>query len=187
MTSKEINEVKNRNLLSPVGFQFVIDRLPNVEYFTQKITLPGIFSTPISSPNPNVKIKYQGDSLNFEEFSVEFKVDEDLQNWLEIKNWMFGYTFPEKQQQFSNLKQGLNLPANLKSNLLIPPKEGFLYSDASIVILTNKHNANFRFDFKDAFPVALSNIPMDVTNTGIDHVTATATFSYTRFDVEKIT
>jgi hypothetical protein len=36
------NQIENRNFLSPVGFEFVLNRAPKVTFFTNSANIPGI-------------------------------------------------------------------------------------------------------------------------------------------------
>ena len=59
-------------------------------------------------------------------------------------------------------------------------------SDATLQVLNNNNVANFDVTFKDAFPVALSSLPFDVTSGDNSYFTATATFRYTLYEVRDV-
>lgn len=159
-----------QNYLSPIEFRFVIERLPHVTFFTQNVDLPGITGNPVRVASPFNATFHSGDELDFSQLTVQFKVDEYMKNYREIFGWMMGLNFPEKFEQFSSLKAGKGL-----------------YSDASIVIMTNQRNPNLKYTFKNIFPVSLSNIAMDTTQETIDNVDATVTFQIDSFSIEAIT
>jgi hypothetical protein len=76
---------------------------------------------------------------------------------------------PEDQQQYRTLK---NSQAGIKSDIT--------------VILNNNHkNPNIQFRFKDAFPISISSISMDVTATDVSPIEATASFRYNKFSVDR--
>ena len=162
----------NKNFLSPLGFKFLVKKLPNVNFFVQKANIPGIAiaSQPIQ-PTPFTKIPYAGDHIEYNEFQLVFRVDEDLQNYMEIHNWIKGLGFPENLGAYAAL-------ANQK------PETGMgLKSDASLIITTNGKSPNYECIFEDAFPVNLSDLNFDTTDETVDYIEATATFYYTLYKI----
>ena len=63
---------ENLSYLSPVGFKFLLNKLPNVEYFCQGITLPGISLMSVPLETPFTRIPYPGDRVEFQDFIVRF-------------------------------------------------------------------------------------------------------------------
>ena len=55
------------NYISPTNFTISIEKLPNVEFFTQKITIPDISSVPQTSSTPLSNIYEYGDKLEYAE------------------------------------------------------------------------------------------------------------------------
>ena len=95
---------ENLSYLSPVGFKFLLNKLPNVEYFCQGITLPGISLMSVPLETPFTRIPYPGDRVEFQDFIVRFIIDEDMLNFTEIFKWMQGLGFPESFEQLKALK-----------------------------------------------------------------------------------
>ena len=46
--------------------------------------------------------------MNFEDFKLRFLVDEDLENYMEIHNWMTGLGFPYSLEQYKELRDNSN-------------------------------------------------------------------------------
>jgi len=159
-----------QNYLSPAEFRFIIKRLPYVEFFTQEINVPGISMSTVETPSPFRTNFWQGDKLDYEQFTINFKVDENMNNYNELFNWMIGLTYPDKFEQFANLDNS----------------EDGLYSDATLMIMTNGKNPNIQVIFKDIFPVQLGNIAMDTTAGDIDYVTVDATFQTNSFEIRPL-
>lgn len=157
------------NYLSPTSFLVVIDRLPNVEFFCQKITIPDVSGTPQSVNSPLGLFYEPQGALSYSDLDLSFVVDENMSNYLEIFRWLEGLGSPEDQQQYKTLK---NSQAGIKSDIT--------------VILNNNHkNPNIQFRFKDAFPISISSISMDVTATDVSPIEATASFRYNKFSVDR--
>ena len=60
------------------------------------------------------------------------------------------------------------------------------YSEASLTIFTNKNNPNLMIHFRDLFPISLSSIPFDVELNADTIITATASFKFAYFDLERV-
>ena len=57
-----------------------------------------------------------GDKMEFEDLNVRFLVDENLENYMEIQNWMRGLGFPESLQEIYDLQdqKTWSMPIELK-------------------------------------------------------------------------
>ena len=82
---------KNMNPLADVQYKFDIAALPNVSFFVQTATLPGITLSPmeIGLPQRQGFARSTG-TIQYEELTIAFLVDEYLKNWMEIYNWLTG-------------------------------------------------------------------------------------------------
>jgi hypothetical protein len=149
--------------------------LPNVNFFAQKANIPGlsIAGTP-EQANPFVAIPYYGDHAQFNELEVTFRVDENLQNFLEIQNWIRALTFPEDFAEFAAL-----FKAQKGSG------DG-LKSDASLIITTNGKNPNFECVFEDIFPISISDLVFDTTDESVNYLDATVQFRYTLYKISAL-
>ena len=166
--------ISNKNFLSPLNFSFTIKRAPHIEFFIQKINLPGLkLDSPIF-PTPFVRVPEVGDHLEYEPLKITFKVDEDLQNYLEIHKWLKGLGKPKRFEEYRNLAQQ-------------PQFIGYgLKSDISLIVMSNIKNPNYKTDFIDAFPISLSALQFDTTNPDINYMTAEASFKYVYYDISSI-
>lgn len=167
------NRPENMNFLSPLNFKFQMKRSPNLNFFVQKINLPGLSLPNIDVNTPLVRIPYTGDHLLYDELTVEFKVDEDLGNYLEIHNWLRSLG-----------KVSFNEYKDIKTKLLYTGES--LNSDISLTLLTSYKNPNFEIIFNDAFPISLSGLDFSSTSEDINYLEATATFKYLKYDIKKI-
>ena len=166
----------NLNQLNVVSFDVSFSRLPAVQYFCQRISLPTVVLGETNEPTPFLNMPVEGDTLTFESLSLSFIVDEDLQNYISIYEWMTSLGFPREYAQFRTLKQPKDAG-----------KTDSLYSDLTIELYTNKSNPNYRIRFTDCFPTSLSSIQFDATPTGMDPIVVDATFNFRgMFDIEKV-
>lgn len=164
---------ENKNILSPLGYKFVISRLPNVVYFCQSVAIPGISLGDIRTGTPFVDLNYAGDHINFGDLTIIFKIDEDMENYREIFNWIVGLGFPEGFEQYSALK------ATERDN-------GGIRSDASLIITSSTMNENLEVYFRDIFPKALNGLSFDSRLGDVGYLTASVTFSIRDFEVNKL-
>lgn len=168
------DNISNKNFLSPLNFSFTIKRAPHIEFFIQKINLPGFKLNSPSFPTPFVMAPEVGDHLDYEPLKITFKIDEDLQNYLEIHKWLKGLGKPKEFGEYRDLSKQ-------------PQFMGYgLKSDISLITMTNIKNPNYRADFIDAFPIALSGLQFDTTNPSINYLIAEASFKYVYYDLVHI-
>ena len=167
-----INETpSNLNMLSNFGGKFILQRAPTLDFFTQKVSLPGMTLTNTNMPNPFVRIPIPGDHIEWNNLIVTFKVDEDLKNYLEIWNWMINLGFPENQAQYASLVG--NLKAGIKS-------------DATLVILSDEKNPRFEVNFWDIFPIQMTDLEFNTTDGTLNYMTVTVHFKFTLFEINPI-
>ena len=172
------NQLDNRNYLSPVGFKFTITKVPKADFFSNSASIPGINLGYAVQPTYLKDLPVPGDKLTYQDFSLRFFVDENLTNYLEVHNWLRGLGFPESFDEFTALKE--NDKYNPNNDAKNPLNE---YSDASLFIYNSAFNEVARVDFKDVFPVTLSTINFDATDSDIQYVTAEATFKYSIYNI----
>ena len=82
----------------PTKFKFSINKLPKVEYFTTGYNLPGINLGESIFPTPLKQIPVMGDELTYENLEITFLVDEKLENYIELHNWLVGIGFPDNRE-----------------------------------------------------------------------------------------
>jgi hypothetical protein len=168
------NTPSNRNFLSPLNFKFQLKRSPHVNFFIQKVNIPPMELPPIASPNPFVNIPYSGEHISYGNLSITFKVDEDLQNYLEIHNWVKALGKPKDFEEYRNISSKQEYTG-----------EG-LKSDISLMVLSSTKSANYDITFADAFPISLSGIVFNTTDENVIYTEASAEFKYTYYDIIKV-
>jgi hypothetical protein len=96
-------------------------------------------------------------------------MDEAMNIYREIYDWMVGLTKPESFEQYRLLKES----------------QPGLYSDASLIVLSSKNNPIVEYKFKDIFPVAMSNVQLSVMDTDMNYVTADITFEHNGIQINR--
>ena len=178
---------------SPTQFKFGIHQLPKVEFFSTAATIPAIALSDVIVPTPFKSIPMMGDQLTYDNLSVSFIVDEFLENYLSIHEWMTAIGFPKNRTQFSEFKSNTsNTPsANaVKSNdigdVQKPTSTNALFSDATLTILSNKNNPIVNVFFRDIYPIAMTGLSYNQAATDVEYLTAEITFAYQLYEIETI-
>ena len=176
------NNPANINFLSQNSFRFAIKRLPNINYFCQAVSLPAISIGAIETPTPLAFIPRPGDRITYEPLVITFRVDENLQNYLEIQKWIEGMGHPEDLAQTTRISRQIRdeqvglRPIGTMVNFV---------SDGVLTILTSNKNVNKVVFFRDCFPINLTELTFNSMNTTIEYLEASVTFRYRRYEVEE--
>ena len=175
MTSSRVfnNQIDNRNFLSPVGFKFTLAKFPKVTFFSNTARIPDLtLGTAIQSTYLK-DIDIPGEKLTYGELNVRFLVDENLENYMKIHNWLTGLGFPESAQDFIDKTTNEDGIRDLKGQ----------FSDGSLHILNSNFNDIAVVKFRDLFPIYLTSLEFDATESDINYFTADITFKYTIYDI----
>ena len=173
---------------SPTQFRFMINQLPKVQFFTTAANIPDLSLGEAVIPTPYKDIPLMGDKLTFGNLDVSFIVDEYLENYITIHNWLIGIGFPKNRTQFSSFRSDTsNNPTSAKTVSVdsvgkATPDRG-MYSDATLTILSNKNNPLVEVRFSDLFPVSLSALSYDNAATNVDYLTAQISFRYKLYEI----
>ena len=163
------NQPDSTKFLSPVGFRFNVEFTPQTNWFLTAANLPGISLGEVNQPTPLMQTQVPGNDLTFEPLSVTFLVDENLNNWRELYDWLTGIGFPNDYNEYSDQK-----------------KNKQIYSDATLTILNSNMVPNYIIMFKDLFPINVSDINFDSGSADIEGIKATASFRYLSYTYEKV-
>ena len=169
-----MTDITNKNMLSPVGFQFNISRMPTMNFFVQSVTLPGITLSSLDQQTPLRLVPTPGDKIEYSELEVIFKVDEDMKNYIEVFEWIRALGFPDSTDQYKELEDQPSFSG------------GGIYSDATLTILSSAMNPNIRIEIQDLFPVSLTPIEMSAINPDIEYIESTASFRFLNYSFLKL-
>ena len=176
---------------SPTQFRFGINQLPKVEFFTVSANIPGISAGSATYATPFKDIPTMGEKLEYENLSISFIVDEYLENYISLHNWMVGIGFPENREQFrtyrdvtSNTPAGGGIPTVDRIGKATADRA--LYSDAFLQILSNKNNPIVEVNFQNMFPISLSALDFTQTATDVEYLVASAEFAYQIYEIKTL-
>jgi hypothetical protein len=193
-TNIQTRQPDKMDYASPVQFRFKIAKLPQVEFFIQTVNLPGISITEATVPTPLYDYPVPGDEISFRSLDISFLVDENLNNYKELHDWISGLGFGKSHQDFADLQATSEdmFPGSSKGSLVAgveipaPLSEGGIYSDATLTILNSKNIAKTEVRFQNIFPTTIGSLSYDVQASDIDYLKAAASFSYMNYDIVQI-
>jgi hypothetical protein len=153
------NVTANKNYLAPISFKVTIDssEFANLEYFCVSATVPGITLPEVSVPFRGNQNFEPGDRVDYPNFDMRFIITENMENYLELFNW-------------------------IKGNATAPKR---IQRDIILHIASSHNNVNKQVRFAHAFPVSVGTIEFNSQNTDIEYIAADASFRYTYFEFLK--
>jgi hypothetical protein len=170
--------------LSPTQFRFGINQLPKVEFFTTAANIPGINMGEAMFDTPFKNFGVMGDKLTYENLEITFIVDEFLENYRSLHEWMTAIGFPKDRKQFRDFRSNTSNTPSASINTPSTERVGAttsanaLFSDANLIVLSNKNNPVLQVDYQNIYPVALSGIQFSQDGSDVQYITSSATFSY---------
>jgi hypothetical protein len=174
MTTDNTNSYRspeNLNQLAQYAYKFTIRRMPNVNYFMKDFELPGISVKQIKVGSQTNYINLPGVKLDFSTLDMQFFVDENLANYKEIADWLFGVGRPFDGEDRVNYIREM-APINPSDRKGIRP----IFSDGTLFTLTNARIKNVEINFQELLPISLSELKFVEGET--DVLMASVTFMF---------
>ena len=168
---------QNTSLLQTTKYIFSMPRINNVQYFCQEAILPGVALPEMPRPTSVVDLYVPGNKMVYNRFEVTFLIDSELKSWTDIHDWMRQLTTPVKADEYRNL---------WKRDTVINSNQLAQYADGILTIMSGLNNPKFRIKYINMFPTSLSDIQFKTTESADDVLTATASFRYDYFEIERL-
>ena len=150
----------NPSFVNPTGFRLVIDsrKYQNSEFTVQTFSLPDISVAPTTVSLPGRNLGLSPDKVDYSPFDITFLVDENFVNYKEIHDWILG--------------------------LVTESDTGVRKTrDISLIVLSSHNNQSREIKFVDAYPISLSSLQFDTTNTSVEYLIASVTFQYSYYKI----
>ena len=157
------NLYKNLNKLTKNSGIFVIDKFPNLQLSLFTYNIPGITLPSATQHSPFFTKPVYGDKLEFNNLFLSFTVSENLENYLEIFNWMYNLANPME-----------------KSNI------DLTYTNGTIIILNSNNKPVFNVNFIDIVPVSLGDLYFYENESGSEDITCNIIFEYEQYNIKRI-
>ena len=174
-------------------WRLAFNRIPKTTWFCTAATIPGIQLGEAQYATPMTDMVVTGDKLTFETLNITFIVDEELQNYRELWNWIVGIGTPVKHSQWTTeLFKGDSAVRQFGTEDTDPRtkvsyEESNLYSDSTLIVYNSKNKAKVNVQFKNMFPTSLSSLEYSQELTDVEYFKATASFRYLYYEFETIT
>ena len=172
-------QISNRNFLSPGGFRFTLAKYPKIAYYCQSANIPAISVGELTQPTPFRPIPFEG-VLSYQTLSLRFLVDEGLENYLIIHNWMRGLGVPEKFKERQDMIDAN--PNNFSPG--IGDKE---FADGTLTVLNSNFQPSFNIVFRDMFPIALNTLEFDAALSDTEYFNSVVEFNYLDYEIRSLT
>ena len=174
-------------------WRLAFNRLPKTTWFCTAATIPGITLGEAQYATPMSDVILSGDKLTFETLNITFTVDEELENYRELWDWIVGMGSPVNHSQWeTTLSKGdgairtfatPDADTRTKSTY----DESNLYSDATLIVYSSKNTPKVNVHFKNMFPTNLSSLEYSQELTDVEYFKATASFRYLYYEFETVT
>lgn len=147
--------------LSPIGFRLLVDslRYPNAQFNVQAASVPEISAGTADFSTPQLNITFPGDKVEYSDLSIRFLIDEGLVNYQEIHDWIVGMVIEPQSAVETKTR------------------------DLTLLILNSHNNVARRIEFMSAYPISLSSLDFDASNTDIQYMVGEVTFKYSYFKI----
>jgi hypothetical protein len=146
----------------------VIDRkkFGNLEYFAQTVSHPSVSIAAVDLPYKRANLHLAGDKLTFTELSATIILDEDLNAYTEMYNWV------ERLVEENN-----------KSRYNTQETEFSTAVDITLHVLSSHNNTTKKIRYVDCVPTDIGAIDFTATTTDIQYLTFPVTFRFSYFEV----
>ena len=176
--------------VSPTQFKFTITQLPKVEFFVTNCNLPGISLGETIFPTPFKPIPVMGQNLTYSNLSITFIVDEFLENYRELHEWLTGIGFPKDRKQFKDFRSNTSntgsasaTPVQDVGKVGKSVSDSAMFSDATLTILSNKNNPIVEVRFANMYPVSLGALEFTQQAGDVEYLTVQADFTYQIYEI----
>ena len=171
----------------PTKFKFQMVKLPTLEFNTVAAQIPDVSLTEMVQPTRLQQLKLPGNDMTFGDLTITFLVDEDLENYRKVHDWMAALAQVDSDTKFQELlSTGQDrMPLSQSRGVQGEPgksgpatPDGAIFSDAKLLTLTSRNIPKVEVTFIDCYPKALSAIELNQNATDVEYITAQVTFGY---------
>ena len=81
-------------------FKFNLGKYPKVDFFCNTARIPEVSLATATQPSCLKDIDIPETKLKFGDLTIQFLVDENMENYRTVHDWITGLGFPETPQQF---------------------------------------------------------------------------------------
>ena len=167
-------QIENRNFLSPIGFKFSLAKFPKISYFCQTANIPSMNLSIQQQSTPFRSLPLEG-FIEYDPLTLSFLVDENLENYLILHNWIRALGTPDDTLERRTYK--------LKMQQEFGKDNNDLYADGTLMVLNSNFNHNFDVVFEDLMPIGLNALEFNATVDGTEYAMAQVSFRYLAYQI----
>ena len=178
-------------------FKVYIPIFPLVEWFVVSCNVPGVTMGQGVVPTPLVDYPIVGEKLTYDNFSMTFLVDEKLENFMELHNWLINMAPPQNTDQFMATTSDYVLPTGQNTKFYPAGNDNSqtatgstsdrqLYCDITLFILSSKNNPVATVVMRDAFPTSISSLDYSQQDTDTNYVQCNVSFAYPFYTIKAV-
>lgn len=172
---------QTQNTLYSNHFKFSLERLPDVSFFVQRVTVPTVGSRPAKQSTPFATIRQTGDHLDYGTFDLTFLVDAKFKTYFSLYYWMKGYGFPHDFDEVVRFRDNQRTQVG---NLRAAPVNLEQTRATLTVTLPDTSLPVAEILIDGVFPIELGEMEFRSTDLDTPTLKATCTFACTTFDVK---
>lgn len=144
------------NVAYNVNFKMVFLQAPELDYFCQNVTMPGLSLGEVDTPWQNFGGYTPGNRLNYEPLTMNFLLMESMDNYFYLVDWM------KRVADKGAIKDQVQ--------------------DASLVIMNNNRLGNKVIKYIGMFPTNISDLSLESNVQDALPLTFNATFRYQLYE-----
>lgn len=168
----EIGAIQNQpsnivNYSISTRYRFNLKRIPNTVYFGSSANVPGITISKVQQATNFNPVVWSGGAVVQDDFVIKFVVDENLKNWIELRNWILSASDYEDFKEYRQPEQ-------------------HMASDGILTILNSNQNPIIRINFNGLFPIGLQGLSYVATEPEAVEMTSMVTFGYTTYTIQEL-
>lgn len=160
--------LNNVNFLQPTAFKLIIDRrnYQNLEFFAQTVLHPSMSMNAAELPYSRLtSVAMPGDKLTFGELTANIILDENMNAYLEMYNWM------------------KRLVENPNTSELDRDGQPSTFADITVSVLTSHNNTNRKIKYVDCIPTLLGDVSFEATTGDTQYLVFPVQFRFSYFEI----
>lgn len=150
------------NNLSTLSFKFQLNKIPNVEFRVQSVSIPGIDMGRASAPNPYTPLFDPG-NIEYGPLSLTFLVGQQMNDYLEIFEWMIKFSSARGQGEYERD-----------------------FSDGSVLILNPAYKPVIKARFTNMYPISISPLEFNSTEASVEYIRGSASFNFDEIFYDRV-
>jgi hypothetical protein len=158
--------------LAPTGFKVSLDRknYPNIQFFAQQVQHPSMDMNATEVAYRRVgSVVTPGDTITFSNVSMDILMDENMNVYQEIYDWM--RRLVEEEYKSNTGRMYANNAESIGS-----------FCDINVSVLTSHNNVSRTIKYVNALPTTLGDVQFAATNQG-DYITFPVSFRFDYFEL----